>query len=319
MTATESPVDRRDILASPLRTFGIEIVGAASATTAPDARRVVMERRSAADVGREWSPRSATRVLERRFRDGRLVMSVDHDPDVGYRVYAPRNGRHLVSPDGSRILSALPPVAPWRWQRLLFAQVLPLAATLRGFELLHASAVESNGKTFGFVARAGTGKTSTAAHVVAAGGTLLTDDVLALEIVDGGIVGHSGVPTLSIDDAELERMSPAGRARVGAALGRADKLVLSADVAPRARPLDSLYFLERPTSGALRIERRDPDPLLLLANSFNVYVRTPDRIVNQLDVASRLAESVPVHTVRIPDGTTAVQVARAVTEHVEST
>jgi hypothetical protein len=315
MTVAVSPADRRAILASPLRTFGIEVVDGAS--TAGAARQVGMERRSADELDRMWRPRKATRVLERRWRDGRLVMSVDHDPESGYRVYAPWNGRHLVAPDGGRIRSALPPSSPWRWQRLLFAQVLPLAATLQGLELLHASAVEWHGKTVAFVARAGTGKTSTAAHVVASGGTLLTDDVLALEIVDGAIVGHSGVPTLSIDRAELARMSADGRARVGAALGRADKLVLAVPVSPRARPLDGLYFLERPSAGELRVERRDPDPFLLLANSFNLYVRTPERIVNQLDVASRLAETVPLFTVRIPVGAAASDVARTVTEHAE--
>ena len=113
-------------------------------------------------------------------------MAVDHHPDLGYRVYAPRNGRHLVSPDGAQIFSTRPIHALWRWQRLLLAQVLPLSATLQGLELLHASAVGWNGRDLGLVARAGTGKTSVAAHVVARGGVLVTDDVLALEDKDDG-------------------------------------------------------------------------------------------------------------------------------------
>ena len=125
--------------------------------------------------------RGRSRVLERRRKDGTLVMAVDHDPD------ARLSGRRATqrAPPGragrASILSAFPTVAPWRWQRLLFAQVLPLAATLQGLELLHASAVELEGQALGFVAPSGTGKTSVAAHVVAAAWNLLTDDVLAVE------------------------------------------------------------------------------------------------------------------------------------------
>jgi hypothetical protein len=311
---------------SPLsyRVFGVDVVdhvvdGNPQTTPRNGHRTVAIEPRSSADLESGWNARQATRVLERRRRDGGLVMAVDYASGFGYRVHAPRNGRHVVSPDGRRIVSAVPPIARWRWERLLFAQVLPLASTLQGLELLHASAVEWQHRTVAFVARAGTGKTSTAAHVVALGGTLLTDDVLALEETDGMLVGHSGAPTLSIDDAELARMSPEGRQRLGVPVGRAEKLVLSVPVEPRANRLDGLYFLARSSTGGLEIERLDADPVRLLANSFNVYVRTPERIVNQLAIAARLTETLPVHRVRIPVGVPAPEVARAIVTHLEST
>lgn len=280
-------------------------------------REVVLELGSTAELDCAWRPGTAERVLERGRHDGRLVMAVDHHPDLGYRVYAPHNGRHLVSRDGARIFSTRPIHAPWRWQRLLIAQVLPLAATLQGLELLHASAAEWNGRTFGLVARAGTGKTSVAAHVVARGGVLVTDDVLALEERDDVVVAHPGAASLSIDPAELMRMPPTGRQRLGPNVGRADKVVLAAEVATAPTPLRRIYFLERPSSGRLRIAPLAPDPVRLLANSFNTYVRTPGRIVNQLAVVDRLAQTVPAFSVRIPSGEDASSVARAVIAHME--
>ena len=158
-------------------------------------RTTLLEACSPGDVERTWGARRGAggRVLERRRPDGTLVMSVDHDPAVGYHVYAPDNGRHTVSCNGSRIECALPQIAPWRWQRLLFAQVLPLAATLQGLELLHASAIEWGGRCLGFVAPSGTGKTSVAAHIVASGGALVTDDVLALEIKSTDVLSATRV------------------------------------------------------------------------------------------------------------------------------
>ena len=114
-------------------------------------------------------------------------------------------------------------------------------------------------------------------------------------------------------------MSPAGRDRLGAPLGRADKIVLAPDVVGTPTELGSLYFLERPTPGTLRIEPLAPDPLRLLANSFNSYVRTPERIVNQLAIAARAVEVVPLFSVGIPSGTAASQVALAILEHAERT
>jgi len=262
-----------------------------------------------------WRPARPTTVLERRFADGRLVMSVEHDDDAGYRVYAPRNGRHLVSADGRSILSSLTRISPWRWQRLLLAQVLPLAATLHGLELLHASAVVQAGRAVGFVAPAGTGKTSVAAHSVALGAALLTDDVLALEVSGGGVVAHPGANALNLDEGELHTMLPSERRLLGAVVGGQSKVVLAPSVAEHPAPLASIYFLRRPANGELAVSPFDFDPVRLLANSFNRYVRTPARIVNQLDVFAALAESVALFEIAVPAGCPARKVAGFVADH----
>ena len=112
-------------------------------------------------------------------------------------------------------------------------------------------------------------------------------------------------------------MSPTGRRRLGRAVGRFDKVVLDTEVTTEAAPLSRMYFLERPSSGRLRIVPLAPDPVRLLASSFNTYVRTPERIVNQLAVIDRLARTVPAFSVRIPAGQDAPSVARAIVAHLE--
>jgi hypothetical protein len=307
------------------RVFGIELdtdtpvwPSSARYTVAPG-RRTVVEA-----VGRDWLDEvwrsaEAVRVLERLFPNGRPGLTVDHDPELGYRVWACRMGCHLVSPDGREVASVPSRLPPWVWQRLLFGQVLPLAATLHGLELVHASSVVLGGRTVAFTAHSGTGKTSVAAHLVAAGASLLTDDVLALEVVDGGrLLAHPGGPIFAVAASELEAMGPEGRRRLGDPAGRGDKVMVRARLATQASCLDALYFLERSNApGALTIDRLRPDPLRPLARSFNSYVRSHERVVNQLAVCAALTESVQMFSVVVPLSCPATAVAAAVEAHAE--
>ena len=324
MTVAE-PAERngRAVVSGRGCAFGITVTApmqlmASACGASTGSREVVLELRSAAELDDAWRPGRAERVLERTRRDGRLVMAVDHHPDLGYRVYAPRNGRHLVSPDGARIFSTHPIHALWRWQRLLLAQVLPLSATLQGLELLHASAVGWNGRTFGLVARAGTGKTSVAAHAVARGGVLVTDDVLALEEKDDVVLAHPGAASLSIDPAELMRMPPSGRQRLGPHLGRADKVVLGAELATQRGPAQTHLLPRASGVGTLadRAARAGPGAT---AREQLQHVRADTRAHREPARRHRphLAETVPAFSVRIPPAEDASSVARAVIAHME--
>ena len=189
-------------------------------------------------------------------------MTVDYDEECGYLIYAPWYGRYLVSPDGRSVLSAMPNVPLWRWQIVLYAQALPLAATLQGLELLHASAVLVDGKLIAFSAPSGTGKTSTAAHLVAGGATLLTDDVLAIECAGDRILGYPGAPLTKVAQGELATMPATAHSRLGTRIGRNDKILLLAPVPAEPSALDGVYFLQRSNRfRRLSITRLEPNPL----------------------------------------------------------
>ena len=213
----------------------------------------------------------------------------------------------------------LPAGPSWRWQRLLYAQVLPLCATLQGLELFHASAVELRGQAIGFIASSGAGKSSIAAHLVAQGATLVTDDVLALEPVGDEILAHPGGGLVSVAEHELESVPAAQRARLGAVVARTDKVLLAPRRASRPSQLRGIYFLARnDRSDRLSVEDLDPpDPRPLLAGIFLSYVQAPERLQNHLDVCSRIAAGVRVTEVSVPAGTAATEVTRAVLGHLE--
>ena len=275
---------------------------------------------SAAELEGQWRGFPVESVIDRRFADGRLVLSVEHSDNLGYRIYAPRYGRHVVSGDGTTLYSALPRVSAWRWQRLLFAQVLPIAAALQGLSLLHASAVALGGRALAFSAPSGTGKTSVAAHLVAQGASLLTDDALALELVTGGLLAHPGAGMASIAEAERQAMSPEGRARLGRRLGRSDKSHFALDVAERPLPLAAVYFLRRDgKAGHLSIERcGTADPGRLLGSAFVTSVRTPEYLTRLLEVCAVIAEYVDMFEIVIPAAFDARQVAAKVEDHARA-
>jgi hypothetical protein len=305
------------------RAFGIELdaptvlPGLAESKGGAGTRRALLELVPAASIERAWPAREARTLVERKFPDGRLMMRIEGHSELGYRIWAPRYGRHLVSADGRRISSAFPRLAPWRWQRLFFAQVLPLASALQGLELFHASAVSLRDRVIAFAGGSGVGKTSLAAHLVARGATLATDDVLALEPATGGVLAHPGAATASVDEDELRAMGPEGRRAMGEEVGRSDKVHLALRVLDLPRPLSLLYFPRRSTTpGRVRIARLEPpDTRLLLSASFLLYLQSPGRLVTHLDVSARIARSVRTYRVLVPPDVPSPDVAAAVETH----
>jgi hypothetical protein len=307
------------------RAFGIDIESSFPIPCLPESSRngtgrTSVQLASTKAVDRDWRAAEAESIIDRRLPTGRRLMTVDYHPELGYRIWASRFGRHLVASDGLNVLSALPAVPAWRWQRLLFAQVLPLAAALRGLDPFHASAVVVGDKAFAFVAASGSGKTSLAAHLVANGAGFMTDDVLSLELDGDRVLAHPGPAMASIAPEELRAMSAEGRGELGNCIGKeSGKKHFNPPVVDRPYPLEAFYFLVRNgDSPRISIERvQSPDPRLLLASSFITYVRTPDHLLTHLDTCAHLARSGAIFEVRIPAGVDARTGAAFVREHLE--
>jgi hypothetical protein len=177
-------------------------------------------------------------------------------------------------------------------QRFLGGQVLPFAAVLQGLEVFHASAVVVGGRALGIVAGSGVGKTTAALELVRRGLPFLDDDVLAL---DGDLMAHPGPALANV-----------GEERV--AVARHDQPVR----------LGTLCFLER-GAGSLEVERLHPvDPKLLLAATFNLALRTPERLARQLEICGRIAESALVLRARCPTGVGAAELAERLHDAVRA-
>jgi hypothetical protein len=271
-------------------------------------------------VARLWDARDLKSVRRRELRDGEEVLfTVDFAETAGYLLWAWGFGRVLVSLDGTDLLCDPEPGNP-DWTALLNAQALPLVATLRGLEVLHASAVMASGTARLFTGEPGAGKSSIAAALVRSGAQLVSDDVVALEDQRGSLVAHPGPGMLQLRHAETERLSPSERQALDAATPpNAGKQRFATDAMASPTPFGELFLLERSVQGPIIERLESVDPFALLAATFNISVRSPARLTRQLDLAVKLAATGSVHRLRIQPDVDASRLASILNEHFAST
>src|SRR4051812_37505 len=262
------PAERRQARAFGLEIdAGFEAPGLSPGAGAPSGRPARLDLATPEEIDRDWPPDGVERVLEERFDDGPPARTIDVHPEAGYRLYARHFGLARISPTGEEIHCAPPDDEPWSWQRFLVGRVLPWAAVLRGHEVFHASAVGWRGRTVGFVAETGMGKTSVAIQLVARGMEFFTDDVLALERGDGVIRAHPGAGIASVRDAERDSIPAQSWEGLGTVLGHSGKTYVEVPRATRPLPLGALYFLSRGDEPSIEPVGQ-LDPRLLLASTF---------------------------------------------------
>lgn len=291
----------------------LDVAGLQRLCDRPDGEAATIVRHDRRGLREAWSGALPDRTRE-VCEDGRLLLSVDHDRVRGYLLGAPGIGLALISPDGLDVRCA-PELGARDWEALLIGQVLPLVATLREREVFHAAGVVHRGRAQLLCAAQGVGKTSLATRLVMSGAALLGDDVVA---VDNRLVAHPGCTVLNVRDPELQRMQPSslnGLSRLGVQGGRTR---FACERPSRARPLGAIYLLERSADGPEIESIPRPAPSSLLGATFNLSVRTPERLYRHLELCARLAEQIPVFRVRILPGRGAADLASTLASHLES-
>jgi hypothetical protein len=296
---------------------GIEIPGLGATDTEAEPAEVVRVRLDPAGLERRWSGSAAPAERMRELDDGESVLlTVDRREGVGYLLDATGVGRVLVALDGAEVLCAPAPERP-DWAFVLSAQALPLAATLRGLEVFHAAGVVVDGGAVLFAGAPGAGKSWLAAAFLRRGAALLSDDAVALERGEGDAVrAHPGVGALYLREAEHERLSGAERDELGSAAAFATRQRYGPGVVAGAVPFRALFLLERAESGLAIEPLAAPDPFELLAATFNLSVRTPERLTRQLDMVAALIAAAGVYRLRVLPGTDASRLAEAVAGHL---
>ncbi len=304
------------------RAFGIDVetelavpalVPATGAATAP-LRLVAVP---AAELGREWPAEEAECVEQIRFPDGSVGLRIDRHAEAGYLMDAGRFGRYRLDA-AATVARCEDGTEPWRRERFLVARVLPIAALLRGIELLHASGVTIGGGAIAITGPSHSGKTSLALRLALAGAPLLTDDLLAISISDGEVVAHPGTALLGVRHGEAELLPAAERARFDALVDRGDKLYGRLPLAPEPQPLRRLYFLEPdPTAPeATFLAETPPDPRRLLGSVFFGHLElTERRLTGQLDLLGALAGGAAAFRVAFPAGVGAERLAGEIRDH----
>lgn len=272
-------------------------------------------------IDASWRPSDARRLLHWQYNDGRDIMTVDHDPDLGYRLFAIRQGLHLLSSDGAW-LSCAPPddEETWFWQRYLVSQVLPLAAVVHGYELLHASAIALDGQTVAFAGDSGAGKTSVALNLVLRGHQFVTDDVVSISVTDSGPLVHPG-PGLTNLRRQEDRNMGDRRSLLGDVIGQDDaELRVALRPSKVATPLRALYVIERGhQDGVPRfVELADVGFDFFVPFSFTRFLSNPSRWRRQLHAYSAMAKHVRIFRLQVPESMGAAQLSAHVEAHVHS-
>jgi hypothetical protein len=273
-------------------------------------------------IARRWRAGEASSLSVETDGAGHVDRTIDVHPEDGYRIHARAYGLCVIARDGSTLLCAPPSVESWRWHRLLVGRCLPIAALLRGYEVLHAAGVAIDGGVVVIAGPTGAGKTSLAVHLTGLGGTLCSDDVLALQVTGDGLLAHAGPGVVNLRVSEDERLDGPEREALGALLGRtgAEKLHYAMPVATAPLPPRAMYFLGggggAPRSAIRPMAR--PDPLRLLTSTFVHQIRRPEHLARLLDVCSRLSADVPMYEVSIGSREDAAQLATSLWAHLDA-
>jgi hypothetical protein len=271
--------------------------------------------RLAADgqIDDSWRDDAALTTRELRA-GGELIFSVAWLAGVGYLLTMPQFGRFLVAEDG--ITVACEPTAAV-WTAALRVQALPLAATLRGLEPFHASGVALDGRALMVCGPVLGGKSSLAAHLVDTGATLLSDDVVAVDVADDRSRAHPGGRWLQLRPPEDERVTAAGSGRLRRAGAEDGRMRFAAPLAEGPVELGAIYLLE-PGDDAPAVSPAAGSGLALLSATYNLSVREPARLRRQLELAHRLADEVGVYRLTVSRAADARHHALLVREHFES-
>lgn len=262
----------------------------------------------------DWRPSEPQRLLEETFGADGPDRTIDFDEQRGYRLCARHFGTALISPAGSEVVCAPPPVAEWSWQRFLVGRVLPWTALLRGREVFHASAVRVGDEAVAFVAPTGGGKTSLAIQLALRGAGFITDDVLALERTETGVAAHPGAALVAVRDEEKNLLTDEQWAALGEELGTSGKTYIAMKREDGPLPLGAIYFLA-PGEEGIETVGDDVDARDLLGSTFISSVSSPMRLTSLLEICAVMSTSVPAFRLRVPPRVGAAELAEEVLRH----
>lgn len=226
--------------------------------------------------------------------------------DEGYRLVYDDTGTFDISRDGGHIAWTPTPDAKPELARLdVIGRVLALALHAQGTFTAHASAVCLADGAVGFLGPKFHGKSSLAAAMTRSGARLLTDDMLPVEVRDGGAWAAPGVHSVRLWHDSLERAwSPDPNAPKREGKQTVTHLPPE-QLAGDPQPLRALYLLSPspPESGTKPAQRERMDSvrsaLILVAHAKLgplLHRAESDRLLQR---ATEIASHVPVYRLSV--------------------
>lgn len=182
------------------------------------------------------------------------------------------------------------------FEPFLLGTCLGAALIQRGRPVLHAAVVAKNGLSVAICGKSGAGKSTASAMLAAAGASIVSDDLAALESTDPPIVSP-GFPQSKLT---AEAMAKAGLSAAEARwLGdRKGKYAVPSDGAEvdRPHPLSAIVVLERSDDGDLHVERQSGAEAirLLVKHSYRRHFVVASLANAHLKSLGELVSHVPV-------------------------
>jgi hypothetical protein len=159
-------------------------------------------------------------------------------------------------------LDCAPCILSLDWQRVLIGKVLPTISVMRGYEALHAAAVDSPEGAVAIMAPSGSGKSTLAIELLRRGWPLFADDVLILDQTEDAVRAHPGTPHMNLAENLPNTIEPRTLGTTLAFLA-GERWLAAETITRRPRPMRMLCLLERGPGLPLEIHTLASNPLLL--------------------------------------------------------
>lgn len=261
-------------------------------------------------IGSDW--RAPIAQLGALYRD--YPRPIDGIPDFTVRLFAPRPWRRIVRP--SVMIAGdytIPDAAPLPLRLgLLAAEMgmnLQMALGQRRYLLLHAAAVERDGRALILTGVSGAGKSTLAALLMARGWRLMGDEFLLVDPATG--LAHAFPRLISLKNRAVDVVAAAlTDARFGPSQPETPKGDIR-HLVPDARAIAAMdapaqpALILFPSFGFAAATRPVPasETFMRLTQASTNYVALGER---GFDALTRLVASVPAHAIDYPDTDTAL-------------
>jgi len=203
--------------------------------------------------------------------------------------------------NGGKVVECLFPGTPVaRVEAHLLSFVIPLALLLRGDAILHASAVEIDGKAAAFVGSQGFGKSTLAAAFVRQGFRVLSDDALRLVVRGQRILAYPSFPEIRLSKANVPVFLGAESLRQSGTAFRKKRAPLGKSFCHNAIPLEKLFFLERGPRIRVRPVESKQAWFNLLNHCYRINPNDSGLLRGEFASFSAIADRVPARELTYP-------------------
>jgi hypothetical protein len=240
-----------------------------------------------AELERAWSDAGAELEWSGRQGDGR-ELAIERAPG-GERLFSYGEHARFLLDAQMRRLDCAPLVPGLDWQRVLLGKVIPAIGVMRGYEALHAAAVDSPEGVVAIMAPSGAGKSTLALELLRRGWPLFADDVLTLARGEHTVSAHPGTPHMNLAAAPPDGIEPDALGETLAMLA-GERWLAARSAGKRTRPVRMLCLLERGPQLALGLETLPANPLVLAPYTLGLS-SDPERLRSRFDLYADLLGS----------------------------